>query len=501
MVEFDISRVNDEIYSPEKTRAIRKSYLDAVKSLEETRATIDAPQKKEETLIRDIEYYEAALAPHKRLPDDVLREIFIHCADSYGRVTIPLGLNEDRPPQLVLSHVCSSWRTLALSTHHLWSNVKVQRPSDLEKPFGASITWLQKAGTAPASLELAISGSDSSKLATLFEGPLRLGRVTLLDLSIESDGIPKFFALDDDALPHVQEIRLDTAIEDKFPSRVPSFIRHTRYLRFSREKPDSYALHRVAFPWGQMRHLNCYAPMTATDCLDLLGQTVLLEECRLCVVNEHGDNLELCKEVKLPKLHVLVVDGGDAENALTRIIKSISAPAMKRLVIEGTLNLGKEMIPVLKTRFNLNLLEEIDFCDLSGTEVPIDALLREATSLRHVVLTEGRNLDENILTGLEKGDLGPCLHTIEIPRECDAQEILNMVEARQGISESSDSYGSQKITPFRHVGFWSEEKYEKFAKKIAAFKTVGVEIVMNGYPEAPDRVPETWSELTHVTWI
>ncbi|KAF8628956.1 hypothetical protein AX17_005881 [Amanita inopinata Kibby_2008] len=235
--------------------------------------------------------------------------------------------------------------------------------------------------------------------------------------------------------------------------------------------------------------------MTATDCLDLLEQMVLLEECHLCVVNEHGDNLELCKEVKLPKLRVLAVNGSGAENALTSIVKSISAPEIKRLVIEGTLNLGEDMIPALKTRFNLDLLEEIDFFQLSG-DTPIDALLREATSLLHVVLPEGGNLEEYILSGLAAGHLGPCIDSIVISRDCKVQEILDMVEARRRISELSDSHGSQKITPFRYVGFWNKENF-KFAEKIAAFKTLGVEIVMSGFPDAPDPDPETWSELTH----
>ncbi|KAF8637799.1 hypothetical protein AX17_002569 [Amanita inopinata Kibby_2008] len=505
MIEFDISRVNDEVYSEEKTRAIRRSYLDAVKSLEETRATIDAPQKKKETLIRDIEYYEAALAPQKRLPDDILREIFIQYTDAYGRVTIPLYLNADCPPQLVLSHVCSSWRTLALSTGRIWSNVKVDQPADLEKPFDASITWLQRAGTVPVSLELTIPlfmFSNNFKLATLFQGPLRPVRITLLDLSIAFDRIAELFALPDDALPHVQEIRIATVIEPDFlPSRTPSFICHTRYLLCGPAHVDNYVLRMVAFPWGQMRHLSLCTPMTATDCLDLLSQMISLEQCQLRLVNESGNNLvRHGKGVTLPKLQVFVVNGGRAEDALTTIIKSISALGMKKLVVEGILNLGKEMIAILRTRFNLCRLEEIDFCYLRD-RIPIDVLLREATSMRRVVLTSGMNLEKCVLSGLAEGYFGPCLDSIEIPRGCGVQEILDMVKARRRRSESSNNQGDQKITPFKYVRFWSQENPKGFAEKIDAFKALGVEIVINGYPAAPDPDPERWSELVQPTHI
>ncbi|KAF8630541.1 hypothetical protein AX17_005400 [Amanita inopinata Kibby_2008] len=338
--------------------------------------------------------------------------------------------------------------------------------------------------------------------AALFQGPLRPVRITLLDLSIGDYEIAELFAVPDDALPHVQEIRLDMDIRvNSLPLRIPSFIRHTRYIRFCGQgrgviRPDGNALHRIAFPWGQMRHLNCQAQMTTTNCLNLLDQMTLLEECCLCVVNEHRDNLVLRrKEVKLSKLQVFHINCcyGDS-GALTTIIKSISAPGMKNLKIRGSLNLGEEITTVLKTRFNLNLLDEIDLCDLRGN-IPINTLLREATSMRRVVLTSGKTRERPVLSGLAEGHFGPCLDSIEIPRYCKVQEILDMVEARRRISETSDNHGDQKITPFKYVRFWSQENRENFAEKIEAFKTLGVEIVINGHPADPGRKPERWSEL------
>ncbi|KAF8626808.1 hypothetical protein AX17_006465 [Amanita inopinata Kibby_2008] len=504
-MQFDISRINVETYSEEETRAIHKSYMDVVKSLEETRAAIDALQKKEQMLIRDIEYHEAALAPHKRLPDDVLQQIFIECVNAYGRVTIPLNYNTVRPPQLVISHVCSSWRKLATSTGVLWDNIKLTQLWKFEKHLDVSIAWLRRAGALPVSLELNHPEPRTNcSLATLIQGPFRSMRIALLDLRIRSDTIPELFALPDDALPHVQEIRMVTGINaDLLPSRTPSFMRHTRYLHLGIGQINIRTLRRVALPWGQIRHLNCYARMTAADWLDLLSQMVSLEECRVYVVNERSsDYLLRRKEVKLPNLQVFVVNGSGAEDALTMIIKSISAPEVKKLVIEGILNLGHEIISILKTRFNLDQLEEINFCKLSGS-IPMDMLLREATSMRRVVLTDGITLEKFILSGLAGGQFGPCLDSVEIPRYCEVQEILDMVEERRRTSESSD--GSQKITPFKYVRFWARANhkrfYESFTGKLDAFKALGVEIVINGYGAPRNEDPERWSELIHPVHI
>ncbi|KAF8633856.1 hypothetical protein AX17_004348 [Amanita inopinata Kibby_2008] len=505
IMQFDISRINVEVYSEEEARAIHKSYLDVVKSLEETRAVIDALKKKEQALIREIEYHEAALAPHKRLPDDVLQQIYIQCANAYGRVTIPLFDNTVRPPQLVISHVCSSWRKLALNTGALWDNIRLTQLWKFEKHLDVSIAWLRRAGALPVSLELDIPElryTPSFSFAALFQGSYRSMRIALLDLSVGWDRLPELFALPDDALSHVQEIRMVTDINSSLlPSRTPSFIRHTRYLRRGARRLAIHTLRRVTFSWGQIRHLDCYSWMTAADWLDLLSQMVSLEECRLYVVNGGSNDLVFRrKEVMFPNLQVFVVNGKDAEDALTTIIKLISAPGVKKLVIEGTLNLGNEIVTILGTRFNLSQLEEIDFCKLSGN-IPFDMLLREATSMRCVVLTQGRSLEKSFLSGLAGGLLGPCLESIEIPRSCEAQEIFDMVEARRRRSESSDNHGSQKITPFKYVRFWSGGDRTDFAEKIDAFMALGVEIVINDYGVAPEPKPERWCELIHPVHI
>ena len=64
-----------------------------------------------------------ALAPHRHilLPIEILNSIFTLLALGYGPVAFPLP-KENAPPQLVISHVCSHWRKVALRTPELWSN-------------------------------------------------------------------------------------------------------------------------------------------------------------------------------------------------------------------------------------------------------------------------------------------------------------------------------------------------------------------------------------------
>ncbi|KAF9480772.1 hypothetical protein BDN70DRAFT_804690, partial [Pholiota conissans] len=64
-------------------------------------------------------------SPIRRVPYDVLNEIFIQCLFPHS-----LRVDERRPrlrliqnAPMVLCQVCSSWRTMALSTPNLWSRL------------------------------------------------------------------------------------------------------------------------------------------------------------------------------------------------------------------------------------------------------------------------------------------------------------------------------------------------------------------------------------------
>lgn len=76
-------------------------------------------QHRNETARKDL--YLAAIAPHRKVPEDLLSYIFTWCCSTKG-VTIPWEL--ERPPW-TLGRVCSKWRRVALTTARLWNRVVV----------------------------------------------------------------------------------------------------------------------------------------------------------------------------------------------------------------------------------------------------------------------------------------------------------------------------------------------------------------------------------------
>ncbi|KAF9265174.1 hypothetical protein L218DRAFT_802235, partial [Marasmius fiardii PR-910] len=85
--------------------------------IESLKATVKALEAEQSNLSRYIAESESLLSPIRKLPVEILGEIFaIHCSRGTGNIV------GDRPycPSLRLSHVCHFWRQVMFSRSELW---------------------------------------------------------------------------------------------------------------------------------------------------------------------------------------------------------------------------------------------------------------------------------------------------------------------------------------------------------------------------------------------
>ena len=103
----------------------------------------------------------AALAPHKRLPPELIREILLFSTAEYAIFPLVDGAKE---PRLVVSQVCSAWRAVAFDTPALW-NIKIPYlpavPSSSLELVGG---WLSQCSSAGFSLNMIIGAIDIAKM-------------------------------------------------------------------------------------------------------------------------------------------------------------------------------------------------------------------------------------------------------------------------------------------------------------------------------------------------
>ena len=130
-----------------------------------------------------VDQYNIILSPVRRLPPDILHEIFRHCLPSHRN---PVMISSEAP--LLLTRICSSWRSIAFASPKIWSKLHIPLPGDPGVSTGYEVIrdegvlnrrskrfaqlmrsrcaivreWLSRSGTCPLSLSISYPGYFSS---------------------------------------------------------------------------------------------------------------------------------------------------------------------------------------------------------------------------------------------------------------------------------------------------------------------------------------------------
>jgi len=80
-------------------------------------------KEKAECLQHLVNSYRAILSPCRSIPQDILREIFYHCLPAHRN-----SIMSATEAPVVLTRVCSLWRSVALTTPHIWAKIHIPIP-------------------------------------------------------------------------------------------------------------------------------------------------------------------------------------------------------------------------------------------------------------------------------------------------------------------------------------------------------------------------------------
>lgn len=105
--------------------------------------------KKHKNASQQVDKLAVALAPHKRLPQELLSQIFVHTME---------GMDVSVPPVKsmvpnVLGEVCSRWRAVAHTNPQLWNHLRVFSGFSREAS-GALCTIISRSGSSPMYITL-----------------------------------------------------------------------------------------------------------------------------------------------------------------------------------------------------------------------------------------------------------------------------------------------------------------------------------------------------------
>jgi len=80
----------------------------------------DQAQRQRTQIVEDVDTYSIILSPIRRIPDDILHEIFSHCLPTNRN---PVMSTSEAP--LIHTQICRSWRSVALSCPRIWARVHI----------------------------------------------------------------------------------------------------------------------------------------------------------------------------------------------------------------------------------------------------------------------------------------------------------------------------------------------------------------------------------------
>ena len=245
-----------------------------------------------------LEKHHALLSPVRRLPPEVLCEIFLHCLPDKAFVT-PAPLE----PPLLLASVCSMWRSISLSTAGLWSSIAINITDAEVRPHKDLIAlWVGRSGSHPLSFQilgelkkdenLPVLGRNiaPSLLHVFIPHHTRWRKIHLeyngWGMETGLTGIP-----DNTTFPLLEDVYLERAtwFDPRDAKRVASIIQAAPRLR-SLSWISFTGYSDLNIPWPQLTLLNLSGSILfADDCLGIIQACPMLRSgCFLIILPVDG---------------------------------------------------------------------------------------------------------------------------------------------------------------------------------------------------------------------
>ncbi|KAK0421836.1 hypothetical protein EV421DRAFT_1952250 [Armillaria borealis] len=339
LLESDHVQINDEIAELERLGSWYNAQLHAV--------------------LKSLEHHKSVFAPIRRLPRDILLEIFHSVCDSWWQDAeeddIPHDSLDMTGPLWVLGSVCGLWRDILHTSPASWARyVLVKSPfsKDAREILGA---YLEHTGEHPLSL-VAICYSpniaeDSKIMSLLVQSSYRWRNTIAIDI----------FDYDDSHLVMSSDMCL------KAPQLWQASL-------------PSQGISQVRLPSG-ITHYSGY--ITRVEDLQLLSQ---LPKLRTCHLQSSETSPTDAAPVVMAELHQLYVEDPDTLNLLT-------APILQSLtVVEVLESLSSNIVPFL--RRSACRLESLSMCAQGPLAIISHIFSSEACStISHLKLKLGPSWD------------------------------------------------------------------------------------------------------------
>ncbi|KAF9045146.1 hypothetical protein BJ165DRAFT_1475643 [Panaeolus papilionaceus] len=334
--------------------------------IEQLRHQLNALESKRDELAGEVKLYQAALSPVRRLPLELLEEIFLVAAEGESMTwpRRPQDPGYDMPWKL--GRICSYWRAVFLSLPRLWSVINI----DLTVPNSSFRTAVDTLHVGPESIVLQFldaclrrSGNELLTVSIRGTSELLLLVGSILDALVPHSGRWKYlslglgrlhpfrlhFAEASGRLHNLRRLNIDTFVHEsiRHVDAYPDIFFDAPILQQLSITHATHPLSTLRIPWQQLTHLH-------TECNDFregeFSQILGMAQNLVSLTTKDERILELgsAQPVLLPHLRKLSVYNKGSYVAKT--FKLITAPLLEDLTIHAMTHFNAEPIVAMLFR-------------------------------------------------------------------------------------------------------------------------------------------------------
>ncbi|KAF8348897.1 hypothetical protein F5887DRAFT_948216 [Amanita rubescens] len=271
------------------------------------------------------------------LPTEILSHIFNLAAQDHGPVYFPIS-KQNRSPQLVISHVCSHWRRVALCTPELWSDTLLAysgpgRVIDLHEQ------WLLRAGNSPVTLSIRfphlLDGDEVASALQRISLPFQVKRL-FLDLMYEQ--FEKLSNLPETTLSDLAVLELDISLPDDGDVNIRPlhFITRLQSLTLSGEQSLDVWFDKLSaiLPWSQLRSVDVRNIGSANlhPIVDILRQIPMLQRLNL-YLNER--RIDVFETLTMPYLRDFQLVIAMERREFDKVLRCFTCPSLEKFTLSS----------------------------------------------------------------------------------------------------------------------------------------------------------------------
>ncbi|KAJ6458894.1 hypothetical protein DFH09DRAFT_1062962 [Mycena vulgaris] len=412
-LEGEISEAHAVLESMIQSRAQAAEESGPRAALDKFDADIESAQSVLRSLLTErdqthetLEAHRALLSPIRRVPPEVLCEIFLHCLPK----TTYIQASVAHCP-LLLTQVSSNWRSVALATPALWTSIAVNlTPQSCLPDLRLIETWIARSGLCPLSFHIAESIQKDHYDARM----------------LTSASILELFAPHYSRWQHIrleyQDWRIETGFS-KLPCDTPPQSLETLHLARDFWRPTEETqlslmlsaprlrnctwvsntdLGTFRAPFPQLAKLFLERPLVAEDFMHVLSEGANLSACQFFVLASSGSNLA-------PRTVPFVLRHNLRSLDLTadlfgRLFNQLELPCLTEISVRR-FDIVPHPAPVWPQQEFMSLLlrskcslEVLSFSDMDITpDEMTDCLRHTSTSLQKLILNNDRRMRHTII--------------------------------------------------------------------------------------------------------